>query len=226
MIAALSAATFGSVQAGDVTGTISFEGTAPNEIPIPLDPLCGRLHPGGKLTTSFYKVTDGKLGDVFVYVTEGLPAGKTYDKPSTDAVLDQKNCVYVPYILGAQTGQTIRVKNSDALLHNVHPTPMVKPNKEYNKAQLPKGPDLTFSWDTPEVFLRFKCDVHPWMFAYVGLVDHPFHAVAGDDGSFKISGLPAGEYTIEAYHRKLGKQTAKVKVTDAGGKADFTFKAP
>ena len=211
--------------AGDVTGKITLAGTPKPEAPLPLDPGCGALHKGEKPTTTFYVVGQNKeLADVFVHVVKGLE-GKKFDAPASSLVLDQVGCIYTPYVSGAQTGQKIEVKNSDNLLHNVHPTPTAAGNKESNKAQLPKSAPLVFSWDNPEVFLRFKCDVHPWMFAYVGLVNHPFYAVSGKDGSFKIAGLPDGTYTIEAYHRKGGKVTKEVTVKGGNVTANFEITA-
>lgn len=211
------------LMAADLTGKITFKGTPPPEKEIPMDPLCSKLHTE-KVFTRFYVVgADQGLADTFVYVKEGLPAGKKYDVPAKPVVLDQVGCEYTPYVLGAQAGQQIVVKNSDPVLHNVHPTPSVAGNQEYNKAQLPRGPELKFSWNNPELFLRFKCDVHPWMFAYVCLVDHPFYAVSDKDGKFTIEGLPPGKYVIEAIHRKAGKATQEITVGEDNQTVDFAF---
>lgn len=220
--AAALAATVQMASAGDITGKITLKGTPPPEKPLPLDPMCGKLHPNSKPTTRFYVTgKDAGLADVFVHVTKGLE-GKTFPTPDSQVLIDQVDCEYTPYITSAQTNQKIAVRNSDPLLHNVHPTPAVPGNKESNLAQLPKAKDLLFTFPNPEVLLRFKCDVHPWMFAYVGVVDHPFHAVSDADGAFKLAKLPAGTYTIEAFHRKGGKQTKEVKV-DESGEVNVTF---
>jgi plastocyanin len=217
-------ASFQIVNAADITGHIKFNGEQPAETKIPLDPACGKLH-DTDLTTSFYVVGDqGELADVFVHLKEGVP-DKSYPTPEKELLIDQVGCVYTPYVAGAQTGQTIAFRNSDPVLHNVHPTPTTEGNKEYNKAQLPNGPDLKFSWDNPEIFLRVKCDVHPWMFTYIGLLEHPFHSVSNKKGEFKIKDVPAGDYVVEAYHRKLGKLTKEVKVGDQAQQIDFTFEA-
>ena len=214
---------FHSAEGGNITGKVTLKGTPKAEIKLPLDPLCKRtVKPGVTPTTRFY-ATDASngLADVFVYLKK-VDATPT---PTTSVVLDQKSCEYSPYVVGAQVGQTISVKNSDPILHNVHPTPK-KAGKEFNKAQLPNGPELKFSWNKPEVFLRFKCDVHPWMFAYVALIDHSHFAVTKEDGSFTIKDVPPGEYEIEAVHRKTHPKgvgiVSKVSVTDAGGSVDFT----
>ncbi|MDG1892838.1 MAG: hypothetical protein P8L18_16160 [Verrucomicrobiota bacterium] len=214
---------FHSIQGADITGKVTLKGTPKPEINLPLDALCKRsVKPGSKPTTRFYAAdTNGGLADVFVRLVKVAPVSAPVDP----VVLNQKGCEYTPYVIGAQVGQTISVKNSDPVLHNVHPTPRVAGNKEFNKAQLPNGPQLTFKWDKPEVFLRFKCDVHPWMFAYVGLIEHPYFAVSKEDGSFTIKNVPEGDYEIEAIHRKThpkGKGiTSKVKVGADGGVVDF-----
>ena len=133
-------------------------------------------------------------------------------------------CEYQPYINSAQVGQTIRVLNSDKAMHNVHPTPTVEGNPEANKAQLPGGAPLNFTFAKAEKFLRFKCDVHPWMFSYVSVFETPFHAVTGKDGSFKITGVPDGKYKLVVEHRKGGKVEKDIEVK-GGAKADFEITA-
>ncbi|MGV3774818.1 MAG: hypothetical protein ACO1QB_18110 [Verrucomicrobiales bacterium] len=225
------AAVFASLQmvsAGDVTGKIDLKGTPPPEKEYPLDPSCGKLYTGKpKPKTRFFAVGEkGGLADVFVYVKEGL-GDKTFPVPDKKPLLDQKDCEYVPYVMGLQAGQTMLVRNSDPLLHNVHPIPAVAGNSEKNLAQLPKAKDLAFVFPKEEIFVKFKCDVHQWMFAWVGVVNHPFHAVTDENGSYKINGLPAGEYTIEAIHRKGGKQTQKIKVDESGNQElNFSFDVP
>jgi hypothetical protein len=221
------AAFFASLQlvsAGDIVGKITVKGTPPPERDIPMDPACGKIHPTKK--TRLYVVgSNGELADTFVYVKEGL-SGKQFPVPAEPKLLDQIGCEYVPYVSGLQANQKLLVRNSDPLLHNVHPTPAVAGNKESNLAQLPKSKDLEFTFAKEEQFLRFKCDVHPWMFAYVTVLNHPFYAVTGKDGTFKITGLPPGKYTIEAAHRKAGKQTMEITVEEKGAKdANFVFEA-
>jgi len=143
--------------------------------------------------------------------------------PTEKFLLDQVNCEYTPYVGGVRKGQTIAIRNSDPTLHNVHATPKI--NKEFNFAQPVKGMVTEKSFDKAEMPpIRFKCDVHPWMFAYVGVFDHPFFAVTDKEGNFKISGLPNGKYTLAAYHRRTHTTTDGVtqEVTVEGDtKVDF-----
>jgi hypothetical protein len=210
--------------AADLTGKITLKGTPPSEVPIPFDPSCGKFHTE-KVTTKFYVVgSGGELGDVFVYIKEGA---KPTPAPAEAKVLDQVGCQYTPYIFGLQTKQKLIIKNSDpGILHNVHvmPDPKTK-NPESNQAQL-KGQDLVKTFDNPEVLLHFKCDVHNWMHAYAGVLDHPYYAVSGKDGTFKIANLPPGKYVLEAYHRKAGKLTKEITMADQSQTADFTFEVP
>jgi len=219
-------ATLLPAQAGDITGKVTLKGTPPAAPQLPFDPMCGKLHTMPKHMPWYVVGKGGELADVFIYLKDGV-TGKKYEVPAAPAVLDQVGCEYLPYVLGAQTGQTVRALNSDPLLHNVHPTPTVAGNKEMNRAQLPKGPPLDHVFPNQEVFVRFKCDVHPWMFAYVGVIDHPFFAVSGKDGTFTIKNVPPGKYTIEAVHRKThpsGKgETKEVTVAADGGKVDFVI---
>ncbi len=214
--------------AGDITGTITLKGSPPKEkdiTPLKEDANCGKLH-SDMPTTHFYVVgPKGELADVVVSV-QGV-SGKSTGAAAQPAVLDQKGCEYVPQILAVQTGQKIQVKNSDPVLHNVHDVPGAgSGNQEFNQAQMPSGPDLTFSFSKPEEFLKFKCDVHPWMFAWVTVLDHPYFAVSAKDGTFKIANVPAGKYTIQAAHRKAGKLTQEIEVKDGeAAKVDFAFEA-
>ena len=215
------------VSAGDITGTVILKGTPPKEkeiTPIVEDANCSKLHTTVP-TTHFYVVgPKGELADVIVSL-QGI-SGKSTGASASPAVLDQKGCEYVPSIFAVQTDQKILVKNSDPVLHNVHTVPAEgSGNKERNEAQLPNGPDLTFSFPKPENFLKFTCDVHQkWMFAWVSIFDHPYFAVTGKDGTFKIANVPPGKYTLQAAHRKAGVVTQDVEVKEGEpAKADFVL---
>lgn len=214
--------------AGDITGTITLKGTPPPEKEITQikdDANCGKLHTEA-VKTRFYAVgAKGELADVFVTL-KGI-SGQSKGTSAEPLVIDQKGCEYLPYVAAAQTGQKIVVKNSDPMMHNIHPTPNASGNKEENKAQMPGGADLTFTFPTAENFLRFKCDVHPWMFSYISVVDHPYFAVSGKDGSFTIKNVPAGKYTLIAMHRKAAAAGVEkeIEVKADGAKADFTLEA-
>ena len=217
-------------QAGDISGTITLKGTPPPELEIKQvkeDINCGKLHTE-PVKTRFYVVgANGALADVFVTL-KGI-SGKSTGAAAAPAMIDQKGCEYLPYMLAVQTGQKILVKNSDPVLHNIHPTPLAAGNKEENKAQVPGQPDLTFVFPSPEIFLRFKCDVHPWMFAYACVVDHPYFAVSDKDGKYTIKDVPDGKYTLEAYHRKAAPasspMTAEIEVKGGSVTKDFVLEA-
>ena len=212
--------------AADITGTITLKGTPPKEkdiTPLKEDATCGKLH-SDMPTTHFYVVgPKGELGDVVVSV-QGI-SGKSTGASAPAAVLDQKGCEYTPSIFAVQTGQKIIVRNSDPVLHNVHDVPAEgSGNKEFNQAQVPNGPDLTFTFDKPDNFLKFQCDVHKWMFAWVSVFDHPYFAVSAKDGTFKIANVPPGKYKIQAAHRKAGIVTQEVEVKEGEpAKVDFTL---
>lgn len=183
----------------DVSGKVKLKGTPPAELNIvEAEAFCGKFMARKPLTTRHYIVgADQGLGNVFVHVKAGAP--KT-PPAGQGTVLDQVSCEYVPYVMGVQAGQKFKIKNSDPLMHNVHATPKVNP--EFNLAQPLKDMVMEQSFAKPEVMVRMKCDVHPWMLAYIGVVEHPYFAVTDKDGNFKIPGLPDGKYTIEAFHAK------------------------
>jgi len=214
------------VSAADITGKVILKGTPPPEIkidPLMADPNCGKLHTGPVTTRHYLVGQDGGLANVFVYIKSGLE-GKTFPAPAETPVIDQVGCLYEPYVSGVMVNQKFKIKNTDGFLHNVHAIPKV--NKEFNFAQPVKDQVNEKSFDKAEVMVQFKCDVHPWMFAYVGVLEHPFYAVTGTDGTFKISGLPDGKYTIEAYHPKTHRANPGVtkEITVSGDtKADFTI---
>lgn len=202
-----------------VSGTVTYANGDPDaEINMDADPVCSGLHDEAVHTQQVVKDEAGNLANVFVYVKSGLTG--SYDPPAEAALLDQKGCQYHPHVSGVQVGQKIVIRNSDPTLHNVHALP--EKNAEFNQGQPFEGMELEKTFDQEEVMVRFKCDVHPWMSSYMGVLKHPFFAITGEDGSFSIEGLPAGTYTLEAWHETLGTQTLDVTVED-GGAADATF---
>jgi len=212
--------------AGDITGKVTLKGTPPPEKPISQikdDANCGKLHTETVMTRFFVVGKDNGLGDTVVML-KGV-SGKSTGASAAPLVVDQKGCFYAPYVAACQTGQKIVVKNSDPVLHNVHTEPAVSDNKPFNLPQMAGGADLNFTYDKAESFLKFKCDVHPWMFAYVTVVDHPYFAVTDKDGNFTIKNVPAGKYTVTATHRKAAAAGVdqEIEVKADGAKADFTL---
>ena len=217
-----------AARAADIIGIITLKGTPPAEKDIgptmtEASPDCAAMYAPDKMpTTHFYVVgPKGELADVVVSL-KGV-TGKSTGASAPPAVLDQKGCMYEPQILAIQTGQKLVVKNSDPCMHNVHCTPTVAGNEEHNDAQVAGGADLTYTFPKPEMFLRFKCDAHPWMFAWVSVIDSPCYCISGKDGKFVIKNVPPGKYTVEADHHKLGPQTQDVEVADKDVTVNFTF---
>ena len=208
--------------AGSVTGRISFEGAAPQPTPIKMasDPICEKQGPA--VTEAIVVGAGGALKNVFVYVKDGL-GNLRFPVPATPVVLDQKGCRYEPHVFGVQAGQPVEIVSSDPTLHNIHAIPEV--NREFNTGQPVPGVPHRHTFSTKEVMVPFKCDVHRWMNAYAGVLDHPFYAVTSDAGDFELKGLPPGTYTIEAWHEKLGTQTQTVTIGEKETKSvPFSFK--
>jgi len=207
-----------------VTGTVHFKGEAPPQKPLQQDRECRGLHDQQFFIQDAVVNNNGTLKWVFVYVKSGL-GDKKFAPPSEPVEFDQHGCRYEPHVFGIQTGQTLKILNSDPLLHNIHALP--NKNRPFNFGMPNKGDIREQSFKVPEVMVRIKCDVHPWMGAYCGVLDHPYFSVTGDDGTFSIDNLPPGEYVIEAWHEKYGTMTQTVTVGDNETKvADFTYGQP
>ncbi|HEX7997673.1 MAG TPA: carboxypeptidase regulatory-like domain-containing protein [Pyrinomonadaceae bacterium] len=214
-------------QEGTVHGTIFFSGKAQRRqrINMSQDGECQRRF-AGALDESLV-VTKGKITNVFVYMKEGN-ALKDYvfETPMSPVVLDQKGCRFVPHVLGVQVRQTLKILNSDLTIHNVNGS-QVKLNERWNMSQDVGEPPIVKAFARPELFIPIKCNLHPWMKAYVNVMKHPFFAVTGRDGSYRIEGLPPGEYTLMAWHEKLGEKSVRVIVAPSQTHTqNFTFKGP
>jgi plastocyanin len=217
-------ATLGMSAAASISGRIRFEGPVPTSPSIAMrsDPTCAREHPQPVRAEDIVPGRDGTLENVIVFVAEGVD-NRTYDVPQTPAVMEQKGCMYEPHVLAMRAGQTLRVVNDDRTTHNIHPMPAN--NREWNKAQTP-GQPIEEKFAREEVAIPVKCNIHPWMRGYIAVFKHPYFTVTGQDGSFELAHLPPGEYTIEAWHEKLGTVTQHVKITQGESKKiDFTFKS-
>lgn len=211
----------GAFGKGAIAGNVKFTGKPPElrAVTTP-DPFCARQ----PIKEEEVLVgPNGGLKNVIVRVVKGTSG--TYDPPATTATIDQNGCMYRPRAQVVMAGQTIQIRNSDQTLHNVHTYRGA--STMFNQAQIPGMAPLTKTLSDGGQVIKFKCDVHPWMTGYVAVSANPFFAVSGDDGSFNIDRLPAGTYTIEAWHERLGSRTADVTVTEGQpAKLQLEFAAP
>jgi plastocyanin len=206
-----------------LTGTVKVQGIAPKPTRIDMssDPNCLKAHTSPPTTEDYVVGANGSLQNVVVYISDGLTGGP-FEPPAQPAVFEQKGCMYKPHVLALQTNQKLDVVNSDTTTHNIHPSP--NNNREWNKTQ-PHGMPLEETFAREEIAILVKCNVHPWMKGYIAVFKHPYFAVTDQDGNFDIKNLPAGTYTITAWHEKLGVQTQKVTVGNGqAAKLDFSFK--
>lgn len=210
--------------AGVLSGTIHFTGKRPTRTPINMseDPACVAAHHGKPYDESVVINRNGTLANAFVYVKGGLE-GKTFEIPAEPVTIDQHGCWFVPRVLGIQTGQILKVVNSDPVTHNIHP--MAQINREWNHSQGAGDEPLARKFLKPEIMIRVKCNIHRWMHAFIGVVDNPYFAVSGTDGSYEIRNLPPGDYVIGVWHETLGTQEEKVTIPPSGKTSlSFTFK--
>lgn len=213
--------------ASTITGTVTYDGKVPTLRPLAMDadPVCAKKHSGPVQNEMLVLGKGNTMGNIMVWVSKGLPAGKTWPAPKTPVTLDQQGCLYKPHVMGIMVGQPYRILNSDGILHNIHTLPKVNPS--FNKGMPATLKETTTSFGRPEAMFHIKCDVHPWMSAYIAVYTHPFFSVTGRDGRFSLAGLDPGTYEITAWHEKLGTRTATVTVGAADTKSqNFTFAAP
>jgi len=213
--------------ASTITGTVTFDGKAPALRPIAMDaePVCAKKHSGPAPNEALVLGSGNTMANIMVYVSKGLPAGKTFPAPQTPVTLNQDGCVYKPHVMGIVAGQQYKIVNSDGILHNIHTLPKV--NTAFNRGQPATVKEMTTNFPKAEDVFQVKCDVHPWMSAYIGVFTHPFFSVTATDGKFTISGLDPGTYEITAWHERLGVQKATVTVAANETKTQpFKFTLP
>lgn len=207
---------------GTISGVVKYEGTAPAPVQIDLTDECSKAYPGEQIFKEDLVVKDGKVKFAFIYVD----MKDSYEPPTTAATIDQHGCQYRPHVMGIQAGQPFDIKSSDPFLHNAHY--IGKVNGEENLAMSKPGVRQK-TFEAEDGMLKFKCDVHPFMGAWVGIMKHPFFATSGDDGSYTIKDVPPGEYDLVMFHEpgkvSNGDQRVKVKVeTGKTATVDFTLK--
>jgi len=210
--------------AGTVTGAITFHGARParQAISMEADEGCQKANAGTVYDEAVVTGNNGGLANAFVYIQSGLE-GKKFEPNTQAVVLDQHGCMFVPRIIGMRPAQTLDLKNGDAVSHNVHPMPVN--NREWNQEQAPQAPTVEHRFARPEIMIPVKCNIHAWMHAYIGVVDHPYFAVTGPNGTFEWKNVPPGDYTVGVWHEKLGKQEQQVHVAAAGSAAvNFTYR--
>lgn len=218
----------GRVAAGQGGGTGTIEGrvrltaTPPANPPIRMgaDPNCLKINVGKRVfQETVLRDAEGGLANVFVHVRGPFPQTSPPAEPVT---IEQRGCTYHPRVLGARVGQTLQIVNSDNTLHNIHS--MTTTNNAFNVGQPLAGMVYKFALKSEEVMLHVRCDVHSWMTGYLGVVSHPYHAVTGEKGPFRLANVPAGRHTVQAWHEQYGPLTQIVDVkVGATATVEFTY---
>jgi hypothetical protein len=210
--------------AGSIHGFVHFTGRHPARelVDMSSDPACKEAHAGKTLDESLIVGSKGAVANAFVHIDKGLE-GKTFAVPVQPVVIDQRGCWFRPHVLGIQTGQVLQVVNSDPVTHNIHPQATV--NREWNHSQGPGDTPLNRKFSKQEIMIRIKCNIHGWMHAFLGVVEHPYFAVTSDDGSFTIENVPPGTYSLAVWQEKLGTQSQQIVVAPHGTtEVDLVYK--
>lgn len=209
----------------ELSGSVVLEGQPPKNHTINMvaDPECLKLHTGPAVSDEIVTGQQNALVNVVVYISEGLANG-SFDPPKEPVVIEQKGCQYQPHVVAVEAGQKLEVRNDDSTTHNIHPLPLN--NREWNQSQARGVPPFEATFGREEISIPVKCNIHPWMKGYIAVFKHPYFAVTGKDGKFVLKGVPSGNYTITAWHEKLGTVTHKVTVAARETKeVDFVFDA-
>jgi plastocyanin len=208
--------------AGTISGKVTFTGTPAKQkgIDMSKEPSCAKQHTTPVTTETVVTGPNNVLENVVVYISAGADEPNA---PPQAVTFTQKGCQYIPHVIAMHTGQELDVINSDQTSHNIHP--LAKTNREWNKSQPPGSPPIKEKFDTPE-FISVKCNIHPWMHGWFAVLKTSHYSISGDNGAFSLPNLPAGKYTVTAWHEDYGTQTQDVTVTGNETKSiDFTFKA-
>ena len=206
--------------AGAIVGTVSFDGEIPKRKRLKVSgadkPCHAKPIPNDDLVVS----KDGKIRWAIVSIKR-IDQGKAFPEadPDSPLVLDQQGCRFRPHVVVVPQAQPLKILNSDGILHNVHL--YAKKNAPLNRSMPGRMKELELTFDRAER-IRVGCDVHKWMGAWIIVAKHPYYAVTGKDGTFRLENVPAGAYTLQVWHEKLGKQEQEVTVSP-GAEAVVAF---
>jgi plastocyanin len=209
---------------GTITGDVRFDGTPPamTTLSFSADAACAAQHPVA-VPSGDALVHGDRVENAFVYLKEGL-GDRVFPVPAAPVTIDQQGCLYRPRVTGAQVCQPVVFLNSDPTAHNVHGTP--QQSSSWNFSMGVKGSERTTRVDKPEVMVSVRCDVHPWMQGWLGVLDHPYFAVTGPDGRFALKDVPPGDYVVAAWHERFGTREARVSLAPSGQQeVTFTYAA-
>src|SRR5438128_7712092 len=219
---AFAGAAAAQANTGTIKGHVHLSGKLPGNpiIRMGMDPMCSKINAGKRILQEYVVATvAGSLANVFVRLQGNVPQSPVSTQP---VVIDQRGCVYAPRVVGVRAGQVLQIKNSDALMHNVHG--LSGKDNSFNVGQPAAG--MVYQWKAKneEIMVHLKCDIHNWMNAYIGVVTNPYFAVSDTAGTFQIDKIPPGTYTLQAWHERFGMLTKTVTVKAGSALSiDFTY---
>jgi plastocyanin len=209
-----------ALPAGEVRGVVRFVGEPPARRPLPMSQGSGCSN-SAPLSEALI-VTDGRIANVLVYARSGIRAADVAPPPSAPVLLDQADCVYSPHVVALRAGQVLQITNSDGITHNVNAKP--ERSERFNLSQNPGAPEIEAAFERTELSIPLTCDIHPWMSAFVHVLENDAFALSSTSGEFAISGLAPGRYRFEAAHEALGEVEFELELDGrVGARVELEF---
>ena len=189
------------------------------------DPACAKKHSKPVPSEALVLGSGNTMANIMVWVSKGLPAGKTWPAPKYSRGSRSERCQDQPHVMGIMVGQTYRILNSDGILHNVHALPTI--NKQFNRAMPATLRRRRPRSTRPRPSSTSSATCTRGTSATSARSPILSSLCTSTDGKYTIRASTLARYEITAWHEKLGTQTASVTVGATDTKAqNFKFAVP